>query len=236
MGYLAGLRSTCLHPLWFGSAIKKKPTGLIQEKMCGLIVDIGCADSDWHKLLSPKCRYIGLDYYQTAHDWYQSWPDVYGHAEQLPFPSAWCDGVLLLNVLEHLPNPQESVKEAFRVLKPGGCLLIQVPFLYPLHDLPLDFHRFTPNGLETLANQSGFEVESLATLGHPVESAGLMLNVALSRGFLDLFARRNPLFLFVFILPFLVVAINVSCWLTAKILPANPMICQSLMTLWRKPA
>lgn len=48
---------------------------------------------------------------------------VQGRAEQLPFPDACFDVVCLMDVLEHVEDPQKSLAEARRVLAPGGILL-----------------------------------------------------------------------------------------------------------------
>ncbi|MBF0438734.1 MAG: class I SAM-dependent methyltransferase [Magnetococcales bacterium] len=233
--WLQWLRATFFHPAWLTNGVKRAPIPWLRCQVRGRVLDIGAADGLWRRYLSRDVSYLTLDYYQTAHDWYGTRPDVYGTAEQLPFSLEQFDWVLLLNVMEHLPHPQSCVCEILRVLKPGGRLLLQIPFLYPLHDVPLDFQRFTPYGLEVLAQENGFVVESTQTLGHSVETAGLLLNIALSRCFLDLGIRRHPLFLLVPLVPVVVVMINLAVWCAAKILPSHPMICQGLLAVWKKP-
>jgi SAM-dependent methyltransferase len=68
------------------------------------------------------------------------------------------DAIICLSVLEHLPDPAAAVDAMHRALKPGGSVLIGVPFAYPLHDEPADYWRFTEHGLRLLT--SGYaEVE-----------------------------------------------------------------------------
>jgi SAM-dependent methyltransferase len=67
--------------------------------------------------------------------------------------------VLCTEVLEHLPEPQKAVDEIFRVLKPGGTLLLTTRFLFPIHDAPHDYFRFTKYGLRYLLR--GFEILKL---------------------------------------------------------------------------
>jgi SAM-dependent methyltransferase len=76
--------------------------------------------------------------------------DVAGDGERLPFRDGVFDGALLDAVIEHLARPQVVVAEVRRVLKPGGVVLAQVPFLYPFHAAPHDYQRFTPAGLRML--------------------------------------------------------------------------------------
>jgi ubiquinone/menaquinone biosynthesis C-methylase UbiE len=70
----------------------------------------------------------------------------------LPFPDAVFDGVVLTEVLEHCVNPPAAVGEVFRVLKPGGLLLVTSPFLWPDHrtDDYKDYWRFTEQGWQLL--------------------------------------------------------------------------------------
>jgi SAM-dependent methyltransferase len=73
-----------------------------------------------------------------------------GDALALPFVAAAFDVVLCTEVLEHLTDPQHAIDEMFRVLKPGGQLLLTTRFLFPIHDAPHDYFRFTKYGLRHL--------------------------------------------------------------------------------------
>lgn len=73
----------------------------------------------------------------------QKRPDVQSDAAQLPFRQNVFDGVVCAELLEHVANPPDILHEAFRVLKPGGILLITVPFLYQIHGDPYDYGRYT---------------------------------------------------------------------------------------------
>ncbi|MCB9978512.1 MAG: class I SAM-dependent methyltransferase [Rhodospirillales bacterium] len=60
------------------------------------------------------------------------------------------DAVFMLEVLEHVKTPQAALDEIYRVLKPGGALFLSTPFIFPLHDEPYDFYRYTKYGLAHL--------------------------------------------------------------------------------------
>lgn len=47
-----------------------------------------------------------------------------GHAEALPFPNGSFDAALLVRVLAHLPDPARALAEAWRVLRPGGQVVL----------------------------------------------------------------------------------------------------------------
>ncbi len=73
--------------------------------------------------------------------------DVVADAHHLPFSDHTFGCVVCIAVLEHVHVPQKVVDEMYRVLKPGGTLLVSVPFVYPIHDAPADYWRFTKYGL-----------------------------------------------------------------------------------------
>lgn len=77
-------------------------------------------------------------------------PDVVGSAEALPFPDESFDQILCSEVLEHIEHPEVAVAEMYRVLHPGGTVIITTRFGFPVHDAPRDFWRFTPYGLRML--------------------------------------------------------------------------------------
>jgi SAM-dependent methyltransferase len=84
---------------------------------------------------------------------------VIGDAQCLGLASGVFDVVLCTEVLEHLPEPQRAIDEMFRVLKPGGVLLLTTRFLFPIHDAPHDYFRFTKYGLRHLLRR--FEILEL---------------------------------------------------------------------------
>jgi SAM-dependent methyltransferase len=75
---------------------------------------------------------------------------VIGDAQALGLTGECVDVVLCTEVLEHLPEPQRAIDEMFRVLRPGGTLLLTTRFLFPIHDAPHDYYRFTKYGLRHL--------------------------------------------------------------------------------------
>ena len=58
--------------------------------------------------------------------------------------------VFMSEVLEHLHSPQDAIDRVHRVLKPDGRLILTAPFIFPIHDRPHDYYRFTKYGLTFL--------------------------------------------------------------------------------------
>jgi SAM-dependent methyltransferase len=106
-------------------------------------------------------------------------PTIVGTAEALPVPDGSFDVVLCTMVLEHVVDPRKVLAEVRRVLEPGGRLVLTVPSVWPAHEMPHDYWRFTSSGLEHLMREFGFEgdVESLGGLWAVV---GQMAVLALS--------------------------------------------------------
>lgn len=83
---------------------------------------------------------------------------VFGDAERLPFRRDSFDTALCLQVLEHLAEPETALREACRVLRPGGYLILTAPHIWNVHEDPDDYYRFTGHGLAHLLRKAGLEV------------------------------------------------------------------------------
>lgn len=85
------------------------------------------------------------------------------------------DVVVIMEVLEHIPEPYAALAEIKRILKPGGTILGSTPFLFPIHDAPHDYYRYTIYGLiHLLRDYTHVEVI-------PRNSCGEAIAVLLSR-------------------------------------------------------
>lgn len=232
----SALRHTPFHPQWFACRQRADLLRRVGKIASGRVLDIGCSDQEVKPYLGEKTSYIGLDYYRTATQWYGSLPQVFGDAHALPFPGGCLDCILLLDVLEHLPEPDRCMAEIRRVLKPEGLLIIQVPFLYPIHDKPLDFQRWTIYGLHRLLRDHDFVLGEHAATGNPVETAALLSNIAMSKIVLKSIERRHPMAIMALFLPLLVVLINAAAWLISRASPEDEMMPFSYLMVCKKKA
>jgi SAM-dependent methyltransferase len=170
-----------LHPMYSFVRAHHRVLNQRREVVEGLCVDVGCGDRYFETFYRGRyTRYVGVDYLpaetrgiagqpveRRRGPEFQD-PDMVADGAFLPLRSALADTVLLIEVLEHVPEPGRLLAEIARVLKPGGHLLLTTPFAIPEHAQPYDFYRFTQFGLRHLVQQAGFQVLAL----EPVASAG----------------------------------------------------------------
>jgi len=215
-GTLSRLRGTPLHPQWFVFRRDQESLAVISSCLRGLVLDIGCTDQKLRPFLSKDTTYIGLDYYHTATYWYKTQPQIYGDAQALPFPDSSMNSVLLLDVLEHIPDPNKCLREIHGVLIPDGTLVLQVLFLYPIHNAPLNSRCWTAYGLRILAQNHGFAITQESPIGNSLETATLLTNIAYSQTVLNWISNKNPLAILGLLLPLTVPCVNTFAWVLAK--------------------
>lgn len=207
------LINTPFHPQWLMYGKKEKFLSDVSRTLNGTVLDIGSADKSVRKYLNPEVRYIGIDYI-TADILYGCKPDIYATADKLPIANDSIDAVLLLDVLEHVDKPEECIQEISRVLSENGILIVNVPFIYPIHDAPYDYQRWTIFGLQKLLSKYDFIIKQKNSYGNSLETAGLLLNLALCNTVITLIERRHPGLVLVCLLPILIPIINVLAYLT----------------------
>ena len=89
---------------------------------------------------SETIELIGLDIYPSPY------VNLVCDAHKIPLQSGIFDGVMIQAVLEHVFDPAQVVSEIRRVLKPGGYVYAETPFLQQVHEGAYDFTRFTESG------------------------------------------------------------------------------------------
>jgi len=105
------------------------------------VLDIGSGGSSYGRYFPNR---LTIDIDPNRH------PDIVGDAHALPFKDEEFGTILCTEVLEHLREPHIAIGEMWRVLKRGGTLILSTRFVYPLHDAPHDYWRFTKYGLREL--------------------------------------------------------------------------------------
>jgi SAM-dependent methyltransferase len=149
MPWSLGFRKWFVRTFW--AAHNESPW--IQSAIHGLLADLGgrrglhlgCGDIR----LDP--RLVNLDLSPTPA------VDVLADAAGLPFPGGIFHLVITQEMVEHVRDPFLVVREVARMLRKGGVLYIQAPFIIGYHPGPEDYWRFTRAGLVRLVEQAGLE-------------------------------------------------------------------------------
>lgn len=167
----------------------------------GKLLDVGCGIMPYKEVLKqPKgfvTDYMGVDFEKPVTEGYASaQPDLFWDGSNLPMVNNQVDSVLLTEVLEHCFEPKIVLNECFRVLKSEGNILITVPFVWPLHDIPFDAYRYTPYSLEKLLQGAGFKNIRIKALGGWNASLGQMMGLWINRSEISGWRRRVLYFLF----------------------------------------
>jgi SAM-dependent methyltransferase len=124
----------------------------------GRLLDMGCGYVPLYDVYRDVVsENICIDWQNTQHvnPYLDQMVDLTG---ALPFESASFDTVLLTDVLEHIPEPLNLMCEIARILRPGGKLILGVPFLYWLHEAPHDYYRYSEFALRRFCQLSGLHI------------------------------------------------------------------------------
>ncbi len=124
----------------------------------GQILDFGCGAKPYESLFAHADQYIGIDIENESHDHKNEKIDVFYNGSEIPFENNYFDSVFTSEVLEHVPNLNQTVYEIARVLKKDGKLLLTIPFSFPEHEMPFDFRRLTVGGVKQILQDQGFEI------------------------------------------------------------------------------
>ena len=129
----------------------------------GVVLDYGCGGQPYRQLFAPNTeRYIGADVAAAAG---VTLDLQFVPGEQLALPDQSVDTILATQTLEHVYDFELYLRDCYRLLKNGGCLVISVPMQWRHHEVPYDFWRFTRYGLTRKLTDVGFQIESIERCG-----------------------------------------------------------------------
>ena len=124
------------------------------------VLDFGSGSRPYESLLRTKFRrYLAADFPGNDEADVTICPEG-----RLSLPDQEFDCVLSTQVLEHVEDPRVYLGEAYRVLKPGGTLVLSTHGIWRYHPDPLDHWRWTADGLRLEICRAGFEMEGLESV------------------------------------------------------------------------
>jgi len=151
--------ATVFGPLMFTGLSPKKFLKTYQIE--GQILNIGSGP----KRLGSNVKNVDIHPYKGV--------DIVADALSVPVLSGSISGIISDNVLEHIIDPKAAVAEMYRILSPGGYVYICTPFLYPFHNSPNDFQRWTKEGLKELMKD--FEIIKIGLRAGPFSTLDVTL-------------------------------------------------------------
>jgi SAM-dependent methyltransferase len=135
---------------------------IVAAHASGRVLDVGAGKLAWRPLLQQHCRP-----YQSA-DVVRQHPELdylFDLTKPVPLATASFDTIFCNSVLEHVQDPGAGLSEIHRIVRPGGKVILSVPFLFYLHGEPDDYFRFTPAGIQLLCRRAGFDVVACSSVG-----------------------------------------------------------------------
>lgn len=193
-------------------------------------LDVGCGDRPYEHLFSGG-SYTGIDIKESGRILGIKRPDLFYDGKIIPFEENTFDLIISTQVLEHVPDPLGMLKEMARVCKPGGGVLISVPFVYPEHEEPFDYFRFTRFGIADLLAKAGLKTETMVRDSSAVETIAILINVYLLHNLLPKIRGMSRVFTILACFPIQVFAILLS-----KIVPDSRQLYLNLVVYSKKAA
>lgn len=102
--------------------------------------------------------------------------DIVTDAKDMCLKDNSVDGIISIANLEHIDDPEKTIKEIHRVLKQGGECFLSTPFIYGFHASPNDFTRWTHEGLKGVLARNGFDIVHVGMATGPT-SALLVIGI-----------------------------------------------------------
>lgn len=119
----------------------------------GRVLDLGAGGAKYKEIILQKAsEYRSCDAVKNKNI------DDVCDVLKLKYPPESFDTIISTQVMEHVNNPYKMATEIYKVLKPGGKVIVTAPFLIPMHFDTGDYFRFTAGGLSEIFKQSGFVI------------------------------------------------------------------------------
>jgi SAM-dependent methyltransferase len=228
--FAPGIVGIWLNPFYLARKELRREMTRFAPLMRGRLLDVGCGTKPYRELFSSASDYVGLEY-DSPINRVAKRADYFYDGNTLPFEDASYDGVICNQVLEHVFNPDQFLHEISRVVKPGGDLLLTVPFVWDEHEQPWDYARYSSFGLKSLLERNGFVVVEQRKTNADVRVLFQLINAYLYKILHTANLSVNLVVCAVVMAPFTLLGIVLG-----KLLPANPDLYLDQVVLARRRA
>jgi len=144
---------------------------LTEHELSGNVIDLGgTGRAEYAGFLKGNFKRLSVNLDKNSN------PDFIADLEnKLTFESNKYDGALLINVLEHIYHAHQLISETYRILKPGGTVVVTIPYIMAIHPSPRDYYRFSEDALRSMFGEAGFSHIAIKPIGSGVFIARHML-------------------------------------------------------------
>lgn len=158
------------HFQWLAAYVLHRDMRGVLNSLGGDVLDVGCGSKPYEKWFGKREKYVGLDV--------AAGPKVdllvTTESNSWPLESDQFDTVMCTQVAEHVKNI-EIMQELLRVAKPGGTLVVSIPFIYNEHGAPHDYRRYSVHGVIDLFSSMGWEILDIKKQGGIGSTIGILL-------------------------------------------------------------
>jgi len=204
-----------LNPFYLARTALRSAMVEYANSIGGRLLDVGCGTKPYEDVFLVS-EYVGLDIDSPVAR-QRGIADYFYGGKVFPFAAESFDAVLCNQVLEHVFNPDEFLAEIQRVLRPGGQLLLTVPFVWDEHEQPYDYARYSSYGLTALLEKQGFKIKS-----HNKLLADVSIIFQLANAYLFKVSNNWPRPAKLIFTATVMAAITLMGMLGARLLPGNP--------------
>ena len=142
------------------------------QKLGGNLIDIGCGNKPYKNLFKHCKSYIGLEIESEN----KNSADFTYDGKNFHFENETFDSAVCSEVLEHVFEPNQFLKEVNRVLKKNGLIILTLPFFWDEHEQPYDYARYTSFGLKYILEKENFEILEQVKIGNDLSIITQLLN------------------------------------------------------------
>ena len=172
-----------IHPFYFSRRNLFKFYKKYSHRLSGNLIDVGCGNKPYKELFKHCKSYIGLE---IEGDNVKNSADFLYDGKKFPFENEKFDSAICSEVLEHIFEPREFIREIHRVLKKNGLIILTLPFFWDEHEQPNDYARYTSFGLKYI-----LEILEQIKIGNNLSIIAQLLNCYFYK---KLYGNKNILY------------------------------------------
>lgn len=216
-----------INPFYFARKGLARHITELGGKLSGRTLDIGCGTKPYAHLYGST-EYVGLEI-DTPRNRSSKNADHFYDGNAFPFGGAEFDSIVANEVFEHVFNPDQFLAEVVRVLKPGGMMLMTLPFVWDEHEQPHDFARYSSFGIRSLLERHGLEIIEQRKSTDDIRVIFQLLNAYIFKKTASKRGRLNPVAMLLLMAP-----VNILGEMIYLVTPRNPDLYLDNIVLARK--